>query len=177
MNSNGPAKQLTYYQIRYLRNKEQINRQTADWRKRNPDKVRAIGLRYRQNHPERIRERNRRQNIDRRLSGAWTNYYEANKEKLNIYRKKWNSDLRAECFSAYGAKCVCCGEACPEFLTVDHTEGGGTKERRLLGRSGISFYYHLKKEGWPQDGYRLLCMNCNFSLGRCGYCPHKGRPE
>ena len=42
-----------------------------------------------------------------------------------------------------------------------------------MKRNGTGFYAWLMKRGWPKDGYRLLCMNCNFSLGRCGYCPHQ----
>lgn len=30
----------------------------------------------------------------------------------------------------------------------------------------------LKKNNYP-PGFRVLCMNCNFSLGMRGYCPHQ----
>ena len=73
---------------------------------------------------------------------------------------------------AYGGKCLCCGEEAPEFLTIDHIHGGGTEERKRI-KGGQTFYAHLKKHGWPKDRYRLLCANCNGSIGRHGYCPHQ----
>ena len=60
-------------------------------------------------------------------------------------------------------------------LQVDHINGGGRKDR--AERSGAGFYAHLEKLGFPKEGYRLLCMNCNFSIGIYGYCPHQKPTE
>jgi hypothetical protein len=35
----------------------------------------------------------------------------------------------------------------------------------------------LKREGFPKEGYRFLCSNCNHSLGIHGYCPHRRERE
>ncbi len=43
------------------------------------------------------------------------------KKKALTYRR----NLRAKVLSHYGGKCSCCGESTPEFLAIDHTEGGG----------------------------------------------------
>lgn len=56
--------------------------------------------------------------------------------------------------------------------------GGGNAHRRLLGRNGKmittpAFYRWLLKHHCPKDQFRLLCHNCNFSLGCHGYCPHQ----
>ncbi len=77
--------------------------------------------------------------------------------------------LRSEVIYAYGRLCECCGEEHLEFLTIDHKHGGGSKERKS---GGASLYKRLKKLGFPKDKYRCLCMNCNWSLGKWGYCPH-----
>jgi hypothetical protein len=34
-------------------------------------------------------------------------------------------------------------------------------------------YRDLKKRGWPQEGYTVLCMNCNFAQRFGHRCPHK----
>ncbi|MCI0464169.1 MAG: hypothetical protein L0Z62_45120 [Gemmataceae bacterium] len=77
---------------------------------------------------------------------------------------------------AYGAQCACCGERHFEFLTVDHELGGGLKHRRELaggaGTAGSILYWWLKRNGYPK-GFRVLCMNCNLSIGLYGYCPHQ----
>jgi hypothetical protein len=30
----------------------------------------------------------------------------------------------------------------------------------------------LKRQGWPKDGYTVLCLNCNIAKGATGTCPH-----
>lgn len=74
-------------------------------------------------------------------------------------------------YSAGVPACKCCGESLLEFLTIDHIGGGGTEHRRELRGRVSSIYLWLKRRGYP-EGYRVLCMNCNFSLGMYGYCPH-----
>lgn len=84
--------------------------------------------------------------------------------------------LKREVFDAYGGcSCACCGEAHIEFLSIDHVNGGG-EQHRAVGSvhryTGTGLYRWLKRHEYP-EGYRVLCMNCNFSLGRFKYCPHQ----
>jgi len=72
----------------------------------------------------------------------------------------------------YGKSCACCGEANHFFLQLDHLNGGGTQQMENLGMRGGTFYAYLKRQGFPKKGYRILCANCNLSLGRYGMCPH-----
>jgi hypothetical protein len=71
----------------------------------------------------------------------------------------------------YGGACCCCQEAQMEFLTIDHVDGGGAADRRSGRTHGAKFYATLIREARSLK-YRVLCMNCNFSLGNYGYCPH-----
>lgn len=80
--------------------------------------------------------------------------------------------LKVEVITAYGGRCVCCGETYLEFLTIDHANGDGAAHRRKNGK-GRGIYLDLKARGFPQEGYRCMCFNCNISLGFYGYCPHK----
>lgn len=95
---------------------------------------------------------------------------EVHKEKLIQQRKVLNRKLKLEILQAYGNKCLCCNEKNIEFLTIDHINGNGSKHRKEVG-SGTAFYHWLKKNNFP-EGYRVLCFNCNCSLGFFGYCPH-----
>ena len=85
--------------------------------------------------------------------------------------------LKREVFSKYGgAHCACCPESHMEFLSVDHIDGNGAAHRRAaFGHNSGNLYQLLKREGYP-PGYRVLCMNCNWSRGRYGYCPHEKEP-
>jgi hypothetical protein len=83
--------------------------------------------------------------------------------------------------AAYGGKCQCCGESIPEFLTLDHIDGLGARQRKRLSNgeikgpvaAGAPFYEWLKTQGWPKDNLRLLCYNCNCArYHNGGVCPH-----
>jgi hypothetical protein len=66
-------------------------------------------------------------------------------------------DLKRQVVDGYGGSCACCQESCLEFLTVDHIHGRNRSRRRER-----NIYRRLIREGF-QDGFRVLCMNCNFS--------------
>lgn len=103
-------------------------------------------------------------------------YYALHKDKLSEAGKQRNRAKRQACLDHYGGHCACCGEKRVEFLAIDHVNGGGSKHRlELFGKrnaGGPAFYSWLKKNGFP-TGYRVLCHNCNTSLGLYGYCPHQ----
>ena len=90
--------------------------------------------------------------------------FEAKLKESKYARYKWN--LRMNIIKAYGSKCELCGEANPHFLIIDHINGGGNKERRILG-DWSKLYRNLRDNNYPKDNYRLLCYNCNCALG-CG---------
>ena len=78
--------------------------------------------------------------------------------------------LRDEAIAAYGGYvCACCGDRTPEFMQIDHVEGGGTRHRKEIGPQ---MYQWLKRKGFPA-GYQVLCANCNFAKGHYGSCPHQ----
>ena len=106
-------------------------------------------------------------------------YWAKNKEKYRQYHKEKNQDAKMQVLRHYSVSaepfCFCCGEKNHEFLAIDHVNGGGNKHRAKLGfkcGGGSNFYSWLAKNNYP-DGYRVLCHNCNFSLGLYGYCPHE----
>jgi hypothetical protein len=118
---------------------------------------------------ERDREKRNRQQLD---------HYYANWEELKAYRRQRSRAEKQAAINAYGGKCACCGEAQVEFLAIDHIDGNGREHRKALGipASGKAFYAWLRRHGYPQANLRVLCHNCNMSLGMYGYCPHGGVP-
>lgn len=85
--------------------------------------------------------------------------------RTDIDANKYYS-LRREIYAAYssdanGISCVKCGFDNIKALSLDHINGGGRRERRQTGLYGKALWLHLKKNGYP-DGYRVLCMNCNW---------------
>ena len=96
-----------------------------------------------------------------------------NKRKSD-YRHKVRLDILRH-YSNGKMKCGCCGESNVEFLTIDHIQKKkNSADYKEKGRKicGSTLYKWLKKNKYP-EGYRVLCFNCNCSLGFWGYCPHK----
>jgi hypothetical protein len=86
-------------------------------------------------------------------------------------RYKMHKDM---VFAHYGAKCSCCGEDEPMFLTIDHVNCDGKHHRRKPGNSSHNnIYGWLVRNQFP-DGFQVLCNNCNHGRYRNnGVCPHK----
>lgn len=80
------------------------------------------------------------------------------------------AQLKSEMVAAYGGQCACCGEKELAFLSLDHIGGGGYDDRKQVGSGGI--YRRLRGAGWPKEGYRILCMNCQFGTRGGKVCPH-----
>lgn len=83
------------------------------------------------------------------------------------YRKK-----REAVIERYGGECGCCKETKYEFLAIDHVNGGGNEERRN-GVTSRSLVRKLFDNPSVLPEYRILCHNCNSSMGYYGYCPHQ----
>jgi len=117
--------------------------------------------------------------ISEKLSNLHRKYGTPAEAKLTHRRRLKLDVLRHYSFGEM--KCACCGDDHVEFLTIDHIDGGGADHRRSLGKGNIahgggSFYPWLARNGYP-PGYRVLCQNCNFSMGVFGYCPHAFESE
>lgn len=100
-----------------------------------------------------------------------------NKEKCREYNKEYRKKIRLVVFTHYGGdppKCACCGESHMEFLTIDHKDGKGIKYGKgRKFRTNTEFFVWLIKNNFPEKNLRILCYNCNCSIGHYGYCPHK----
>lgn len=75
------------------------------------------------------------------------------------------------CLAHYGCHCMCpgCTVTIPEFLSVEHLEGGGIKHRKenKIGNMWLWLVHH----NYP-EGFAVWCFNCNLAKGFFGACPH-----
>lgn len=143
------------------------------WKRRNPDKVKADKRKWNVVHAVAHRADARRwalEHPEEKKAISRRCYYK-NRERFLANAKARTKKLRLEIITSLGGACACCGDTTFEFLTIDHINGGGKQHRRQY--SGNSVYVIIRREGYPKDKYRVLCMDCNFSLGAWGYCPHE----
>lgn len=92
-----------------------------------------------------------------------------NRDRKRRVSKEWFARLKAGVIQAYGGRCACCGETIPEFLTLEHLRRDGKAHRRSVAY----VYLDLKRRGYPQDDYTLLCWNCNEAVRWGDQCPHQ----
>ena len=76
-------------------------------------------------------------------------------------------------------RCECCGIDDIDFLTLDHIQNDGAKEKKELsnGQGGEWLYAKIikNKSKVSHERYRILCFNCNSARGAMGVCPHEMR--
>jgi len=147
------------------KNKETMIKKRKEYYEKNRDVILLRWRIYRRENPDKVKESSRKSRMKYR-------------EQRIAYSKRKDKEKRLEVLIHYGGdppKCACCGELHIEFLTIDHIHGGGTKHIKKLGIGG-KLHRWLAKNNFP-SGYQILCMNCNFSLGCHGYCPHKNKPK
>jgi len=97
---------------------------------------------------------------------------EVARRQANESHRRNQTKLRDALVEAYGGRCACssCPETNSEFLTLDHINGDGKAHRMTMGSHT---YADLRRRGWPKDGYRLLCWNCNAMTRGGRACPHE----
>jgi hypothetical protein len=93
-----------------------------------------------------------------------TNYIQHLNRRLKVIKKYSNDNC----------KCECCGNDDIDVLCLDHIDGGGNAHRRELEGQNLTDW--IIQNDYP-DGFRILCENCNKSLGHYGYCPHSPSPQ
>ena len=85
----------------------------------------------------------------------YNSYVKSHRDKINQKMRQYRLRVKLEVLSNYAngnLKCSCCGESMPEFLTLDHINEGGRKEKIRMGledKSSTAFYLMLKKLGFP----------------------------
>lgn len=140
-------------------------------------KKKAYNRAYRQKHKAQLDRYNHRyykKNKDR-LDKYNHRYYRKNRERLLVLQRERNlrytRALNERIFARYGTKCACCGESRREFLTIEHKNNDGGKERKRL-KGGQMIKVRLLR-GPKRKDIEILCFNCNCSKGFRGYCPHE----
>lgn len=159
---------------RYRANPEKHRAQSQKRRDEQSEAVKAINRRSYEKHKEKRRAemRERYASDPERFRAETRAYREKNLEKVTAGVRRWRLALRAEMLTAYGGCCSCCGEAHPSFLTLDHVNDDGRVHRAEMGGQN-NVYTDLRRRGWPQEGFTLLCWNCHMARTYYGTCPHK----
>ena len=133
-----------------------------------------INGKYIRENKDKINAYNRkRYNIDIELSRKYNREKgRKNKEQRDKYGLNYRQLINKKLLELYNNKCCCCGETEPKFLSLDHINNNGNKERKTMTNQTIKV--RILKGILSKKYYQILCHNCN--QGRYlngGMCPHK----
>ena len=155
---------------------------------RTPEQNRPYMKAYYQEHKEELLEKQSAYMKERLLGPDGDHVRNLRRLRVKLSRQRhpetWRrhnaesrARLRSEMFAAYGSDCACCGENRVEFLTLDHVNRDGAQHRRTLNKGRLrgantrQVLFDLKRRGWP-EGFRIMCMNCNWATRYGAGCPH-----
>lgn len=96
----------------------------------------------------------------------------AYRKRENEKNKERHAKRRLTVLEHYGMKCVCCGETHQEFLTIDHINGDGGKQRNQIKQQANNVFAWIIKHKFPKD-LQVICRNCHTAKHWYGGCPHK----
>jgi len=170
------AKEKTYRKIYDQEHRKEKASWLREWRKKNPEKVKAQGRRYHERYPEKRkkwmdswRASNREHELEyreRTKDSKNRKHREKYHENIVEFRKKnkiERDDLKREIMLHYSPLMECQNPLCNvkgiEFLTIDHTRGRKVEGHSRLIR-GEKLYRFLRRKNYPKE-YQVLCWNCN----------------
>jgi hypothetical protein len=101
------------------------------------------------------------------------------KHRLNnpIRYRKYKQDFiykkKVQAYEILGNKCACCGEDNFLFLTIDHVNNDGYKDKKRRRNLTYLMYIEIIRNTFPGK-YQILCWNCNCAKRtNKGICPHQ----
>lgn len=159
------------------------------WRKDNPERVKYLQQRWRDEHREKVNESSKQHYLNRKEKKlAWgKKYYQENidwiaprnqkyrdshKEETNLYHKNKNRNLKIEAFNLLGGcRCAICGDENLDHLTIDHIDGKGGQYRKNNEQThGVRHIHRAIIKGSLTEvelkNLRVLCWNHNSSRTR-----------
>ena len=157
---------LSEAQRRYkLKNKKIIAERNAIWYQKNMDRHKKRNREYYKKNAERIKKRNRLHRLTNReehLEYAKARRLKQKRVVIDHYSKGKN-------------ECKCCGEKEFNFLTLDHINNDGNRDRV---KSKNNLHSYLIRNNFPK-GIRVMCFNCNSGreLSPGKICPHKRKKK
>ena len=142
------AREREYAREYRRRNRERANAATRAYRERNKSAAARRARLYAKKNKQKVQA-----------------IYKRSKQKYSARSRERRRAQKLEAINRYGGRCVCCGQECIAFLTIDHVHNDGRDHRRGTGQyqgTGVGIYRWLWKHDYPQDGrFQVLCYDCN----------------
>lgn len=82
-------------------------------------------------------------------------------DRIRKCARKTRRKARINIINILGGKCIRCGYSDYRALQIDHVNGDGSSERKLVTSRG---WYSIVEKSFlaGENRYQLLCANCNW---------------
>jgi len=154
INWNDPQERKLYQKQWRETNRERLKKEDHEYYLANREHFREQSHQNYLQNKERYIERSRRFKQENRTK--WLEYQRRYRELHPEQARTLYMRTRALVIEKLGGKCIRCGFSDKRALQIDHINGGGLREQKLIQTSGIH-----RKILHGSDGYQLLCANCN----------------
>lgn len=161
----------------YLEHREHIIQKATEWTLEHPDRRLETKRKWNRNNKEKVHQYyfKLKENSPEKLKTVSRRYREKNPERRKESLRKWRAKLQKTVYEHYGGspcKCNCCGESEYKFLTLDHINNDGWKDKKK-GLVSTRLWKWIIDNNFPKE-FQILCANCNFGKSRNGgICPHQ----
>jgi hypothetical protein len=98
-----------------------------------------------------------------KISERVAKWREQNKHALVSKSKQYRKSIIEAALLALGGVCQICGESEKEFLTIDHINDDGNKERHM---GSLGWKRKILDGTFDKSRYQVLCHNCNVGRYR-----------
>jgi hypothetical protein len=131
---------------------------SRSWQLKNPDKAKAIQVRYKEKHHE-------------ELLLIWRKDHKRRRASEVIWNRAYRQRTKLEVLSHYSGNPPQCADpyhihekpfTMIQVLSLDHINGNGSQDRKAIGmrhHESHGMYCSVRKRGYP-PGYQVLCLNC-----------------
>lgn len=174
------VREMPFSKSYYWRNLKKLRKWHVDYCKTHRRSKNKNMMEYYRAHSSEINGRRRRlyhadiKEARRKARLASAKWRASRRKHISDYSRARRYERLEYVFRQMGGECKCCGETERGFLTVDHVNGGGNKNRKKHHYAWRKFCRDIEESGFDPKLYQVLCYNCNCGRARNeGICPHK----
>lgn len=88
------------------------------------------------------------------------NFYQRHRLDRIRQSKEYQRKIRLDAINILGGKCVKCDFSDFRALQIDHINGGGAKDKKIITRHYSNAVMDSVRN--KENKYQLLCANCNW---------------
>ena len=143
----------------YIKNKIRILKMCKLYKQKNREKYREYDKNYYASHRVHILKNVKKYNTNHKKN---KHNYDKKYKLTHVSERENNKIIVLQVYSNGKMCCNYCGyRENTDALSIDHINNDGWSHRKIIKKSGNSFYYWLIANNFPTN-FQVLCFNCQM---------------